>query len=1457
MARVVGYVKSLEQGVFFVKDKQGNIREIKKGEAIKDGEQVSGAPNNPQNAKIIIDITLEGSGDIVIAGNGALNIDSSLLKGLFTDEDAVVHLDSIKEILARNEIIADDDEKNEKEDETSAGDTLSSQEQPGSVVFEERSGSLENPIDMNEDTTTVLEEDEDTGGSNNGSGVNEFRPVIFENSDETPAQNTDTTTVSLSADKSSITEAGGVITYTATLTNPSSGVTTVHTTLGDITIANGATSGTLAYSVAANEDVYLDAGSVSNAITGATNANFENLSANTTPVSTSITDTTGPVIANQSFTYGENQTPGAIVATVVASDTVGVSGFTFTTTGTNTSADGFYQIDNSGVITLTVAGSASAVNDFEQGSNSGNYAITVKDTAGNMTTATITLNENNINEAPIAVDDGNSISGTHFGLRGEYFGINTSDSGDNDNYLIDSIADFRSMISDKTPDATFTGSNIFYGYGTGSVSLNQNLVEFLNTDSASLVWNDSSNHAEGGIHLSGSIYLEAGSYNFKVLGDDGYEILLNGVQVAAVNKNQSPTEDTFSYTIPTDGYYAIDMIWWDQGGEYVFQPVFSKDGGEYHYIDSSILIQDTDTSSLLATSQDTPLVIDTAKVLSNDNDNDSSNLRVTSVGNASHGVATLNAETGEITFTPDAGYVGQASFTYMMSDGDPQNPLTDSATVTLYVHGSSEVVPSNTDTTAPTLEITSSSDLLEEGESATITFTFSEAVNGFTNGDISVAGGSLSGLSTADNTTWSATFTKDSTSTAPSISVANSSYTDTAENDGIGDSLSLSTFFPGGESGSGNGDDTIHGGGAADVLVGDVGGLVTTVQEGSNYNIALIVDTSGSMSSTQMTLMKNALNNLISNLSGHDGTINISLISFATTATLKMSIDDFSTSDISSLTNAINNLSAVGGTNYEDAFDEAQSWLTSSPQDDFENLVFFLTDGDPTYYNNSNGSIGGTGNTTDTATLQNSIDAFTALTTAVEGVEVHAVGMGSGVNETYLNFFDNTSTVSETTINLGTTTTTLADFSYSNDALDDVNQWTKSGDSNGSVQVSDGYLRIKDAKSNQTSTVVTSAAITVSADESSLSFDYKTTEWNNGDNASWKLQILQNGVWSDTANGSTLSETWYYSTKITTTTPLESGTYRIVFNVKDGSNSDKAELRIDNIRLTTPNLITASVGQAHVIYTAAELEAALVQGSSTIELAAVGADTVYGGNGDDVIFGDTINTDTLPWGVNGNPAKPADLHDGLGLDGLKTFLELKNGTAPTDAELYDYIKTNHAAFNVENDVRGGNDTLSGEAGNDVLYGQGGNDTLDGGAGSDIMYGGTGNDTLVFDGVDSVVDGGAGLDTLVLSMNTSINFDSLITNPVSNIEVIDLAQNGDHQMVNISLQDVIDMTDGNNDLYILGDAGDKVTVDTTTLTKQDGSVSEVVNGSEHTFDVYVNASDPTVTLKVEQTITDTI
>ncbi len=94
------------------------------------------------------------------------------------------------------------------------------------------------------------------------------------------------------------------------------------------------------------------------------------------------------------------------------------------------------------------------------------------------------------------------------------------------------------------------------------------------------------------------------------------------------------------------------------------------------------------------------------------------------------------------------------------------------------------------DATAPTLAITATDLNLGLGESTTVTFTFSEAVTGFDASDVTLAGGTLAGLSTADGgLTWTATFTQDGTATAPSISVADNTYTDLAGNLGTGASL--------------------------------------------------------------------------------------------------------------------------------------------------------------------------------------------------------------------------------------------------------------------------------------------------------------------------------------------------------------------------------------------------------------------------------------------------------------------------------------------------------------------------------------------------------------------------------------------------------------------------------------------------------------------------------------------
>ena len=66
--------------------------------------------------------------------------------------------------------------------------------------------------------------------------------------------------------------------------------------------------------------------------------------------------------------------------------------------------------------------------------------------------------------------------------------------------------------------------------------------------------------------------------------------------------------------------------------------------------------------------QDAAIVLQAADLLANDSDADLDNLTVHSVFGATNGTVTMDAN-GTITFTPDAGYVGAASFQYTVTDG--------------------------------------------------------------------------------------------------------------------------------------------------------------------------------------------------------------------------------------------------------------------------------------------------------------------------------------------------------------------------------------------------------------------------------------------------------------------------------------------------------------------------------------------------------------------------------------------------------------------------------------------------------------------------------------------------------------------------------------------------------------------------------------------------------------------
>uniref|UniRef100_UPI000A93B048 retention module-containing protein n=1 Tax=Pseudomonas bananamidigenes TaxID=2843610 RepID=UPI000A93B048 len=115
---------------------------------------------------------------------------------------------------------------------------------------------------------------------------------------------------------------GGQITYTATLTNPAQTPVTVTLSNGStITIEAGKTSGSVNVPTAPN-DVYNNGGTVSTTITGATGGNFENLVPNTTPATTTVTDSIDTTNLSLSAT-GSVAEGGSIVYTATLTNPAG------------------------------------------------------------------------------------------------------------------------------------------------------------------------------------------------------------------------------------------------------------------------------------------------------------------------------------------------------------------------------------------------------------------------------------------------------------------------------------------------------------------------------------------------------------------------------------------------------------------------------------------------------------------------------------------------------------------------------------------------------------------------------------------------------------------------------------------------------------------------------------------------------------------------------------------------------------------------------------------------------------------------------------------------------------------------------------------------------------------------------------------------------------------------------
>lgn len=171
------------------------------------------------------------------------------------------------------------------------------------------------------------------------------------------------------------------------------------------------------------------------------------------------------------------------------------------------------------------------------------------------------------------------------GLNGTYYATN---------YWVGNITSALNRAYSSGPLATFIVTSTDFQSGSGGLSYGTHLQSFLGADAASLS-NDPPNYRRGIIILRGYVYLQAGTYNFRVTSDDGFRIKIDENSVAQRNSNGGViTVDYPTFNVMQTGYHTIDILYWNYGGNYTFDVELRRQGNNYQFLDSSILLRDCD-----------------------------------------------------------------------------------------------------------------------------------------------------------------------------------------------------------------------------------------------------------------------------------------------------------------------------------------------------------------------------------------------------------------------------------------------------------------------------------------------------------------------------------------------------------------------------------------------------------------------------------------------------------------------------------------------------------------------------------------------------------------------------------------------------------------------------------------------------------------------------------------------
>ena len=670
---------------------------------------------------------------------------------------------------------------------------------------------------------------------------------------------------------------------------------------------------------------------------------------------------------------------------------------------------------------------------------------------------------------------------------------------------------------------------------------------------------------------------------------------------------------------------------------------------------------------------------------------------------------------------------------------------------------------------------------------------------------------------------------------------------------------------PGTDASIDNGNDTIviHGGDgvAGTVAAGDAGGVdvQTTVQPGESYNISIMLDLSGSMKydretgkgntastnpeGSRMEMAVDALESFFQNsIQGHDGTVNIQLVGFGTklwtgSDTLQITADmnaeqrqavyDNFAQILEKWQHEMFKKNGEGwdwvsgqlvynqGTNYEAAMEKATAWFNDHAGNGGKNLAFFISDGEPTYSNDH-----GSGNSTPSDVVEDTLHAAQDLQNAGGGVHVNAIGIGESVSEggqKILDLIDNT----------GGSEAEQTEYPHEGWVTVDSWlgpyqewQWTTS-EWLGDQPLVEGDSDLVNSENDLTAALVGGSEITsteladagsdeITAEKSASSVivygDVQNTDrllYDLNQDANIQAALVAAGIgygsgtevfqWLEANADSAILQ----GTKYEGWTHTDSVDYMLQHAEELGYEtlvSDDGTFYLADAHGDVLNMDGSEAGGVEL----ADLTGR-ADGSDTIT-GSKADDVIYGQEGNDLLVGDAPSGSGEGSTAGSIEGTTVDSIKGMGDDELDAFIQSVEGT---DAD--------------------GDDRLFGGTGNDVLLGMGGNDYLDGGAGEDAIFGGAGNDIIVYDSNDYLVSGGSGIDFMV-SDDKNLTLDSLLTNTGSDkplVSGIEVLLKGDAALSLTSIQDLADrygITLGTNP-----DGQETLTLDMSKWTEQqDGS-----------------------------------